>query len=148
MYKKINNWWICRPVLKLHVAFFLMNIPEQAHIYWRLRKPCLFSFVYILNIWLNSTTVKWIYPKKLALQNYMSKGIFDPYKVFGVFGHSCCRCIFFLMKIREQAHMYWRLRKPCSFSFVYILNIWLNSTTVKWIYPKKLSCKIICLKEF
>ena len=50
----------------------------------------------------HSTTVKWIYPKKLALQNFMSKGIFDPYQVFGFFRHSCCRCIVFLWRFQNK----------------------------------------------
>ena len=61
MYKKINNWWICRPVLKLHVALFfyeefrtsphLLKITETLRLarLWlvKLKKE---KYIFILNI--------------------------------------------------------------------------------------------------
>ena len=143
MYKKINNWWICRPVLKLHVALFfyedsrtsphLLKITETLFILVWLHFKHLIEQHYCEMV--SEQTLRWVQrslqkrDKPKLIVNWIVQGC-TRRSTTGGFADLFWNFMlhYFFMKNSEQAHIYWRLRKP-SGSRDFGLSNWRRKST-------------------
>ena len=91
MYKKINNWWICRLVLKLHVALIFHEVFRTSPHLLKITETlfilvCLHSKHLTEQHHCEMDLSKKKKKKKLALQHFMSKGILDAKEVKNIDG--------------------------------------------------------------